>query len=380
MTNNKQDRSIAPLTDDAAAGDGGGPLGPIRDPLAWMSEQVGEDPSLAELIAFRNSRPDLKAFAREAKRCEDEADRLPFGLEETRDHKMTKVGLRIFGLGCSAIVAIWPTDTIEEADAKQALARETRMHGDDAAYGIAPMLSVETATRIRLHRAAFSVGEGIVPPAPPPPSPDDRGLANWPLSRFDLVDMVPHAGGEMTLSNAQVARWLASPTPIRRSPTSSIASRARSPSPTGLMFWPIAWLEIHLICGAGRMVRASWPTWLRRAARSGRRCCIRRMPRPSSGWSSASMSGPAGLIGCTSRRRSGMSSHRPTGSRWGSGSGRCSNFIPIGYPSSDGLRRANTDRTWRWRPFGSAILGSGTEGRCGQMVATHMKRVQDEQE
>lgn len=207
MTKNKQDRSIAPLTDDAAAGDGGGPLGPIRDPLAWMSEQVGEDPSLAELIAFRNSRPDLKAFAREAKRCEDEANRLPFGLEETLDRKMTKVGLKIFGLSCSAIVAIWPTDTIEEADAKQALARETRMHGDDVAYGMAPMLSVETATRIRLHRAAFSVGEGIVPPAPLPPSPDDRGLANWPLSRFDLVDMVPHAGGEMTLSDAQVARW-----------------------------------------------------------------------------------------------------------------------------------------------------------------------------
>lgn len=81
------------------------------------------------------------------------------------------------------------------------------MHGDDTAYGVAPMLTAEMAARIRLHRAAFAVSEGIVPPAPPPPSQDDRGLSSWPLSRCDLGDTLPHVGGNMTLTDAQVACW-----------------------------------------------------------------------------------------------------------------------------------------------------------------------------
>lgn len=206
MTKTNQDRGLVPSVSNAQD-EGGGSSGPLRDPLAWISGQAGGDPTFAELLAFRESRPDLKAFAREAKRCDDEAARLPFGLDQTHDHKMAQVGLKIFGLSCAAIVAIWPTDTIDEADAKQALARETRMHGEDTAYGVAPMLTAETAARIRLHRAAFAVGEGIVPPAPPPPSPDDRGLASWPLSRFDLGDRLPRAGDDMTLSDGQVARW-----------------------------------------------------------------------------------------------------------------------------------------------------------------------------
>ena len=206
MTKTHQDRGLVPSVSETQD-EGGEPFRPIRDPLAWMSGQVGEDPSLLELVAFRDSRPDLKAFAREAKRCDDEADRAAYGLDETQENKLARVGLKIVGLSCTAIVAIWPTDTIGDADAKQGLARETRLHGDDTAYGVAAMLTAETAARIRLHRAAFAVGEGIVPPAPPPPSPDARGLANWPLSRFDLEDLVPRAGGEMTLTDAQVAHW-----------------------------------------------------------------------------------------------------------------------------------------------------------------------------
>ena len=122
---------------------------------------------------------------------------------------MARVGLKIVGLSCTAMVAIWPVDTIEDADAKRALARETRMHGDDTDYGIAPMLSVEDAARIRLHRAAFVVGELVVPIGPVAPGMADRGLAAWPLSRFDLVDAVPLAGGDASLGGAQIARWAA---------------------------------------------------------------------------------------------------------------------------------------------------------------------------
>lgn len=209
MTKDNQDSSIARLSDDAAAGDGGGRSGPIRDPLIGIGDLVGDDPSLAELIAFRDSRPDLKMFAREAKRCEDEADRIWFSDGEHNTIKLARVGLKIMALSCTAVVAIWPTDTIEEADAKRALAYETRMRSGETDYDMASMLSSEDAVRLRLHRAAFAVGELIVPPAPP--SPEHRGLASWPLSRFDLVDELRLAGGDASLDAVQAARWAAFP-------------------------------------------------------------------------------------------------------------------------------------------------------------------------
>ncbi|MFC5508363.1 hypothetical protein [Bosea massiliensis] len=205
MTNNDQDRSIMEI----ATGDEGGdrPPGPIRDPLDETTGGIGNDPSLAELIAVRDHAPALNIVAREAKRCIDEAQRLPFGLEQTKEDRMAQVGLQIVGLSCAAIVAIWPTDTIEDADAKRALARETQPHYGDTDYEVAPMLSAENASRMRLHRAAFDVGALVVPPGPAVPAPFDRGLAAWPLSRFDLVDAVPLAGGSATLGGHGIARW-----------------------------------------------------------------------------------------------------------------------------------------------------------------------------
>ena len=208
MTNNDQDRDLTPVATDH---DGGGnrPLGPIRDPLDEATRSIGNDPSLAELIAVRDHAPDLKLFAREAKRCNDEADRLPLGLERTYEERMAEVGLQIVGLSCAAIVAIWPTDSIDDADAKRALSRETQPQYEDTDFGMAPLLSIEDAARIRLHRAAFDVGALVVPPGPPGPAPSDRGLATWPLSRFDLVDAVPLAGGPATLDARGIARWKA---------------------------------------------------------------------------------------------------------------------------------------------------------------------------
>ncbi|MET3892712.1 hypothetical protein ABIE41_003788 [Bosea sp. OAE506] len=208
MTNNNQDRDLTPVTTDHQGG-GDRPLGPIRDPLAEPTRCIGNDPSLAELIAVRDHAPDLKVVAREAKRCNDEADRLPLGLERTYEERMAEVGLQIVGLSCAAIVAIWPTDTLEDADAKRALARETQPHYEDTDFAMAPLLSIEDAARIRLHRAAFDVGALVVPPGPPGPVPSDRGLATWPLSRFDLVDAVPLAGGPPSLDARSIARWKA---------------------------------------------------------------------------------------------------------------------------------------------------------------------------
>lgn len=206
MANNNQDRSITPMSTGEEGG-GDHPLGPIRDPLADATGVLGNDPSLGELIAVRDRAPDLKIVAREAKRCNDEAQRLPYGLEQTNEDRMAQVGLQIVGLSCAAIVAIWPTDTVEDADAKRALALETQPHYGDTDFEVAPMLSVEDAIRIRLHRAAFDVGALVVPPGPAVPAHSDRGLATWPLSRFDLVDAVPLTGGLATLDARGIARW-----------------------------------------------------------------------------------------------------------------------------------------------------------------------------
>jgi hypothetical protein len=46
------------------------------DPIAIATELLSDDPSVAELVAFRNAVPDLKFAARETKRLADEAMRL----------------------------------------------------------------------------------------------------------------------------------------------------------------------------------------------------------------------------------------------------------------------------------------------------------------
>lgn len=208
MTDNDQDRSLTPTR---AADDTGSqnPQGAISDPLAAITGTINDDPTLSELIAFRDSAPDLRQFAIEAKRCEDEAERLWFRLAEGYHVKMARIGLKIMALSCTAMVTIWPVDAAEDADAKQALAKATAVNGADTDYAIAPLLDAATAEQIRLHRAAFAVGELVVPPGPAAPAMTDRGLAAWPLSRFDLVDTVPLEGSDASIDGAQLIGWSA---------------------------------------------------------------------------------------------------------------------------------------------------------------------------
>lgn len=107
------------------------------------------------------------------------------------------------------LVAIWPSDTLAEAEAKLALRQNGGPYGADTAYDTASMLEASTAVRIRLKRAAFDVGELMLPPGPALPAGSDRGLLAWPLTRFDLVDHIPRRGGEVTLSSQEIARWSA---------------------------------------------------------------------------------------------------------------------------------------------------------------------------
>ncbi|WP_089174476.1 hypothetical protein [Bosea sp. AS-1] len=205
MTRNDSRGPLAPH--DNANGGQDGPAELIRDPLAAIAGSISDDPSVAELIAFRRSTPDLQAVAIDAKRCGDEAGRLLPGSHHPDPHNRAWVALAIAGLSCSAIVAIWPCDTVHDAHAKMALAEASVLHGDDAERGEAAMLDVTGATRIRIQRAAYAVDPLMVPPGPAAPSQGDRGLAHWPIRHFDLADLTPPSAGDILLSPREVARW-----------------------------------------------------------------------------------------------------------------------------------------------------------------------------
>lgn len=204
-----RDGSRGPLAphDDAHRGGQEGRAEAIRDPLMAITENVGDDPSVAELVAFRRCAPDLQAMAIDAKRCGDEARRLLIGSNHPDAQNRAWVALAIAGLSCSAIVSIWPCSTAQDAEAKMALAKASALHGDDAERGEAAMLDIATATRIRHQRAAFDPGPLMLPPRPSGPTADDRGLARWPVRNFDLVDLTPPSAGEILLAPREIARW-----------------------------------------------------------------------------------------------------------------------------------------------------------------------------
>lgn len=201
MTNNNQDltgpREDGPVDRPAFRTD--------LDPIAIVTELVSDDPSVAELVAFRGSVPDLKVAAREAKRLADEAMRLRNSADLGTVRGIV-AGLTLVSLGFRSLVAIWPSDNLDVVDAKLALAEATGPHlSQEADY--VPSLSPGTATRIRIKRAAFNVGELVVPAGPAAPSPPDRGLADWPLTRYNLTTLLPPRGGPPVFADAQARAW-----------------------------------------------------------------------------------------------------------------------------------------------------------------------------
>ncbi|MCU4178629.1 hypothetical protein [Bosea sp. BH3] len=176
------------------------------DPIAIVTELVSDDPSVAELVAFRSAIPDLKFAARQAKRLADEAMRVRFAAG-FNDVPGIAVGLTLIGLSFTALVAIWPSDNLDCVEAKLALAESIGPYGDDQDGSHVPALEPATATRIRVKRAAFNVGELMVPARPAVPSAQDRGLADWPLRHYDLSTVLPPQGGPPVFVDPNAQRW-----------------------------------------------------------------------------------------------------------------------------------------------------------------------------
>ena len=172
MTKNDQGsgRSLAPISPQLPSEPSSTGL---ADPITLVTQLVAsDDPSLDELIAFRRQPLDLKAAARNAKALQSEEFRM--FLAKTagdRDGELTCAGLQIMGLSFVALTAIWPSDTLDQAEAKLALAEKTgalqHRHERDYVASMEPAL----ARRLRWKRAAFAVPELMLPPAPGAPQP-----------------------------------------------------------------------------------------------------------------------------------------------------------------------------------------------------------------
>lgn len=185
----------------------GGHLAPregehVRDPLDMLTSGLGDNPALSELIAFRQGRPDLKEAARMARQFDNEAHRVAYAENPHPEATIAAAGLKLAALLFDSLVSVWPADSLDEVDAKLALAQQRGPFGADQDATYVPSLEPQTARRIRLMRAAFHVGELTVPPAPPPPGLDDRNLAGWPRLRYDLRDLLPVRGGPPVLTAA----------------------------------------------------------------------------------------------------------------------------------------------------------------------------------
>lgn len=177
------------------------------DPIASVTALIGKDPSLDELIAFRTAAVDIKTAASEARRLENEATRIQISDLDFTPRRKAIAALTFASLSYKAVVMIWPCDTLDIADGKLALSEAMGPYLL-AEHDHVITLDHDLARRIRVKRAAFAVGELVLPPAPKPPAGESRGLARWPATRFDLDMMLPKRGGEPLFTATALQRWI----------------------------------------------------------------------------------------------------------------------------------------------------------------------------
>jgi hypothetical protein len=182
----------------------------LHDPIAVAIEIIsGEDPSIAELVAFRQQAIDLKMAARNAKSLSNEEYRLNRIKElGESEYEFACGGLQVMSLSFVALTAIWPADDLNQAEAKLALAEQTGAlhHRHDRTF--VSLMDSTLARRLRWKRTAFSVPALMLPPAPVAPHGDSRGLATWKLERWDLAAGLPLRGGPPAFAHTQIAAWV----------------------------------------------------------------------------------------------------------------------------------------------------------------------------
>lgn len=182
----------------------------LRDPIAMAVGIINsDDPSVAELVAFRRQPIDLKTAARNAKSLSNEEFRLNLSKElGEREYDFACAGLQIMSLSLVALTAIWPADNLDQAEAKLALAEATGALHHKRDKSFVSTMDATLARRLRWKRTAFSVPALMLPPAPTSPESDSRGLATWPLERWDLSAGLELRGGPPAYAHNQIAEWV----------------------------------------------------------------------------------------------------------------------------------------------------------------------------
>jgi len=144
------------------------------DPITAILARLHDDPAIADMVALRQSRPDLRDAAVKA-----EAHRSAYGWSASQDGvgALERIALLTIAGAHAMIVAIFPVESIDDVDAKVAM--EPTRKWLESWQGTGDFL------RGRIAQAAFSPGQLAVP-RQPDVSDRESALYPWPVSGFDL--------------------------------------------------------------------------------------------------------------------------------------------------------------------------------------------------
>ena len=145
------------------------------DPIMAILARLHDDPTIADLIALRQSQPDLRDAAVKA-----EAHRNAYGwsVSQTGIGALELIAMLTIAGAHAMIVAIFPTETLDDVEAKVAMQPDRTWLQSWQGTG--------DFVRGRIAQAAFSPGQLAVPPEPDVHE-RSSALYPWPVSGFDLA-------------------------------------------------------------------------------------------------------------------------------------------------------------------------------------------------
>jgi hypothetical protein len=144
------------------------------DPITAILARLHDDPAIADMVALRQSRPDLRDAAVKA-----EAHRSAYGWSASQDGvgALERIALLTISGAHAMIVAIFPVGNLDDVDAKVAMQPSRDWLQSWQGSG--------DFVRGRIMQAAFSPGQLAVPPQPDV-SERESALYPWPVNGFDL--------------------------------------------------------------------------------------------------------------------------------------------------------------------------------------------------
>ncbi|AMJ59928.1 hypothetical protein [Bosea sp. PAMC 26642] len=144
------------------------------DPIMALLARLHDDPAIADMVALRQSRPDLRDAAVKAV-----AHRNAYGWSVSQDGigALERIALLTIAGAHAMIVAIFPVGNLDDVDAKVAMQPNREWLANWQGSG--------DYVRGRIAQAAFSPGQLAVPPQPNV-SERESALYPWPVTGFDL--------------------------------------------------------------------------------------------------------------------------------------------------------------------------------------------------